>query len=174
MDARLSDAGSQRNAIENHLVANPGAHIAQVARALDLDWSTVEYHVRVLRKQGRIVEMRIDNRRVIVQNGRRADIDPMALMTPPRRSVYEALLQSGPATATALSERLGRARSGILRHLMRLEEDDLVVRRRQGRNVMFEAVRTGAGQSGETSRPEPASAASASRFVPFRSQAIFG
>lgn len=174
MDARLSDAGSQRTAIEEHLVENPGAHIAQVARALDLDWSTVEYHVRVLRKQGRIIEMRIDNRRVIVQNGKRADIDPMALMTPPRRAVYEALLETGPATATDISRRLGRARSGVLRHLMRLEEDDLVVRRRQGRSVVFEPTVVERHGTDEGS-PQPARApAAASRFVPFRSQAIFG
>jgi DNA-binding transcriptional ArsR family regulator len=49
--------------------ANPGATVAEVANALEVDHSTAAYHLRRLEKEGRIVAERVGRVRSHVVNG---------------------------------------------------------------------------------------------------------
>jgi DNA-binding transcriptional ArsR family regulator len=62
-----------------------------------------------------------------------------ALADPTRRTVFDRLVDSGPASATHLSGELPVTRQAVAKHLAVLEEAGLVTRDRVGRETRFVA-----------------------------------
>ncbi len=62
-----------------------------------------------------------------------------ALSDPTRRTVFDLLVESGPASATSLAGELPVSRQAVAKHLAVLEEAGLVARQRAGRETRFEA-----------------------------------
>ena len=62
-----------------------------------------------------------------------------ALADPTRRTVFDLLVESGPASATRLADRLPISRQAVAKHLVVLEEAGLVTRERAGRETRFMA-----------------------------------
>ena len=63
-----------------------------------------------------------------------------ALADPTRRSILRAVAESGPVTATALSDTLPITRQAVAKHLGLLRDAGLVVADRAGRETRFTAV----------------------------------
>jgi DNA-binding transcriptional ArsR family regulator len=63
-----------------------------------------------------------------------------ALADPTRRSVLEALLHDGPATATELAPGFAVSRQAVVKHLGVLVDAGLVACERHGREVHYHAV----------------------------------
>ena len=59
-----------------------------------------------------------------------------ALSDPTRRQLLDTLRDRGGLTLTELEQGLGMTRFGVMKHLKVLEEADLVVTRRQGREKL--------------------------------------
>src|SRR4029453_3366347 len=59
-----------------------------------------------------------------------------ALADPTRRSLLDELFREDGQTLTALEERLPMSRFGVMKHLKVLEEANLVVTRRRGREKL--------------------------------------
>lgn len=60
-----------------------------------------------------------------------------ALADPTRRQLLDVLVDVGRASATTLAEHLPVSRQAVVKHLQVLENTDLVVRVRVGREVLF-------------------------------------
>ena len=63
-----------------------------------------------------------------------------ALADPTRRTILRAVAESGPVTATALSDGLPISRQAVAKHLVLLREAGLVSADRAGRETRFVAV----------------------------------
>ena len=61
-----------------------------------------------------------------------------ALGDPTRRRLLDALLTDGSGTATSLSDHLPVTRQAVAKHLAVLERTELVVSRKDGREVRYE------------------------------------
>ena len=59
-----------------------------------------------------------------------------ALAAPPRRRLLDALFKQDGQTLSALERRLPMTRFGVMKHLRVLEDADLVVARRSGREKL--------------------------------------
>lgn len=118
----------------DHLLAlierEPGLHKTALCEATGLAWGTVDYHLRLLSRAGRVTMARI---------GRETRCFPGQL-APPHESLL-ATLTSGPATRIALalrhmpgqgvgalSEQLGLSAKVVRRHLLRLLDHGLLER----------------------------------------------
>jgi len=60
-----------------------------------------------------------------------------ALGDPTRRRLLDLLLADGHGTATSLSERMPVTRQAVAKHLVVLERAELVVARKEGREVRY-------------------------------------
>ena len=134
-----SDADLPRHRIRQAVAGQPGLCIQEIARALGLDWSTVEYHLRILSRAGEVLEWRVGHRRVFFPPGS-APAEPSGLLSGAARRVLEALSLGPPASATDLARQLALARSGVVRHLGVLEEGGLVMRERSGKSYVYAPV----------------------------------
>ncbi len=60
-----------------------------------------------------------------------------AIGDPSRRRVLDLLVRNGEATASSLAEEVPFSRQAVSKHLVVLEQSGLVVRRKQGREVLY-------------------------------------
>jgi DNA-binding transcriptional ArsR family regulator len=60
-----------------------------------------------------------------------------AIADPSRRRVLDLLVQRGEATASSLASQVPFTRQAVSKHLVVLEDTRLIVRRKQGREVLF-------------------------------------
>ena len=134
----------QRERIHDLVVGHPGLHFNELARRLDLAPGQVQYHVRKLTREERVVE---DHR-----YGRTHYFPPVfdewergALALFRRetaRDVLLYLLERGPTDPATVADGVDVARSTLEWHLDRLVEQDLVEKHRDARNrVTLELAR---------------------------------
>jgi predicted transcriptional regulator len=132
----------QRDRIHEYIAANPGAHFNTLARALDLAPGQVQYHLKKLRRQDRIVEDRRYGRTHYFTPGyddhERGAIAVLRRET--ARDILLYLLEHGPTAPDAVTDSLDIARSTLEWHLDHLTEQDLVEKRRDERNHVTLAV----------------------------------
>ena len=60
-----------------------------------------------------------------------------AIAEPSRRRVLDLLVQRGEASASSLAGQVPFTRQAVSKHLVALEEAGLIVRRKQGREVLY-------------------------------------
>jgi DNA-binding transcriptional ArsR family regulator len=60
-----------------------------------------------------------------------------AIAEPSRRRVLDLLVQQGEASASSLAGQVPFTRQAVSKHLVALEEAGLIVRRKQGREVLY-------------------------------------
>lgn len=124
-----------RERIATHVKERPGVHFSAIVRALDLAPGQVQYHLRRLRRAGRLTEEGLYGRTHYYP----PTFDPwerraLALL---RREtagdIVAALVADGPSSPATVADRLGLARSTLSWHVDRLEASGLVDRVRDGR-----------------------------------------
>ncbi len=142
--------------IATYVQNEPGCCIRAIAESLGIDWSTAEYHLRILCRRREIVERRAGNRRLFFAPEAAPDLgDPSMLSTACRR-VLDHLLHAGPSCASELAVSLSIARTGVLRHIDKLAEQGLVEREREGRRVLFAPIDGASVKEAGLSMPRPA------------------
>lgn len=114
----------------------PGAYLSEVAEQADLPLSTVRHHIRVLEREDLVSGAKVRGKRRFYP-AYETDIElAAALNDKPTAVVIDAVARLGTASVSDLADDLGRDPSTISHHLKRLEEDDIIVRERDGRAVM--------------------------------------
>lgn len=104
-----------REQVSDHVHANPGVHFNQLARDLDIATGQAQYHLRKLRRSGDVVVEDVRGRSHYYED----EFDPwerrvLALYRrETAREIIVTLLDDGPLSAGALTERLGIARSTV-------------------------------------------------------------
>jgi predicted transcriptional regulator len=114
----------------------PGAYLSEVAEQADLPLSTARHHVRVLEREELLTGAKVRGKRRFYP-AYTGDIELAAAMNDESTAVVlDALSRLGGASVSELADELGRDPSTVTHHLQRLEEDDIVVREREGRAVI--------------------------------------
>ena len=134
-----------RRALHGFILANPGAHVAEIARALGLSRVALQHHLRVLEAHGLVVGRPRGRVLACFGAGRSPDeaevAARVALKDPTRRRVLGAAAAAREAGATQgdLVRVTGISQRLVAYHLARLEAVGLVEGDR-GRPQRFRAV----------------------------------
>lgn len=125
----LHVSGSPRGRVHEHVLAHPGAHLREIARALTLPLGTALYHLDQLATRGVLVARR-DGRykRFFVANtlGRRdKDLVTAFRHATPRRIAQTLLLAPG-RTQRDMCDAIGVSRSTLSFHLKAMGEAGIV------------------------------------------------
>lgn len=118
---------------------SPGIHFRGLLRELDYAQGTLQYHLGWLVDEG-LVQADDDGEytRYYPAEFEPADRAVMnALRREYSRRIVAVLAAEGPATTSALADRLGRAPSTISWHLSKLNEAGVVTRTRTGQSVEY-------------------------------------
>lgn len=121
-----------RAAIYNHLDENPGTHLRQLKRDLDLKHGTLLHHLKMLEDQEMIRSVKDGMYRRFY----RIEDAPQHGGTPSTRERVERAILSEPGTTNqAIAETLDEQASTIHYHVDRLVDEDRVRKDRDGREV---------------------------------------
>lgn len=115
--------------ILDHIRAHPGVHLRAIAVQTGVDLSVVRYHLKQLRKQGRIVVERFQNLAVHFawEVGDEQALRHLPVLRQPRfRAIVAALLLDETADAAAVRHLLGLKTTTFSKYLGILERHGIV------------------------------------------------
>lgn len=121
-----------RDRIANHIRAHPGVHFNGLVRSLEFAPGQVQYHLRTLLSQDVFVEERLYCRTHLYPDEYdQWERQALALLRrETARDIIAVLLDDGPVSPAAVSDRLDIARSTLEWHLDRLQARDIVNKER--------------------------------------------
>ena len=122
----------QRDRIRDHVATHPGRHFNELTRQLDLAPGQVQYHVKKLVRQDRVVaDHRYGRTHYFPPEFDEWERGALALFRrETARDVLLYLLERGPSDPATVADALGVARSTLEHHLDHLVAQDLVEKRR--------------------------------------------
>ena len=130
-----------RRRIYRHVAESPGTHFRSLVEELDYAKGTVQYHLEWLVKNG-IVERSEDGkytRYYPAESFDEGDTEVMnALRSEYTRRIVGHLASEGPLTTSELTDRLDKSGSTVSWHLSNLQENGVVEKTREGREVKYE------------------------------------
>jgi DNA-binding transcriptional ArsR family regulator len=113
----------------------PGEPITAISDRADVNLSTARHHVKVLRDEGLVATARVRNCERFYPAGT-DDLELAAAMADDcTADILDALVRLEPASVSGLADEVDRSPSTVTHHLQKLEDDDIVVRERNGRSV---------------------------------------
>jgi len=113
----------------------PGEPITAVSDRADVNLSTARHHVKVLEREGLVATARVRNCERFYPAGT-DDLELAAAMADEcTADILDALVRLEPASVSGLAEAVDRSPATVTHHLQKLEDDDIVVRERNGRSV---------------------------------------
>jgi len=132
-----------RQRIAEHVGANPGVHFNGLVRALDLATGQVQYHVRRLRDEDRLVVEECCGRTHYYPEGYDAwERGALALLRRETSAdVVALLLARGEQSPSTVADELDVADSTVAYHVGRLVDHDVVEKRREDGGVRLSAAR---------------------------------
>lgn len=122
-----------RKAIHDYVAEQPGAYMSAVSEAVDVPHSTARHHIRILEREGLLENAKVRGRRRLFPAHAQQQELAAAMADEATADVLEAIARLGPCSGSALAEEVGKSISTVSHHLSRLEDDDLVVREKEGR-----------------------------------------
>jgi predicted transcriptional regulator len=129
-----------RRRIFDHVAAHPGTHMRELQRQLAMSGGTLEYHLRVLTREGLLAERRTGRYLryyVAAQVGRREkDVLGLLRQAVPRRICAQLLLKEDQSHGELL-QHFEMAPSTLSFHLRKLVDGEVVDARREGRETRF-------------------------------------
>jgi len=129
-----------RRKIYNLIEKKPGLHKREIARAVGMSLSTIDYHLHYMEKRG-LVEARIDGkykRYFVKKDGRKEDrkIFSMLRQEVPRR-ILIFLLSHPKAIHKEICHHIGKAPSTISFHMKKLVKEGLVEELSMGKEKAY-------------------------------------
>ncbi|GAA0642832.1 winged helix-turn-helix transcriptional regulator [Salarchaeum japonicum] len=126
----------QRDRIHEYIATHPGEHFNGLTRRLGLAPGQVQYHLKELQTQGRIVELSLYGRTHYYtpeyDAWERGAIAVLRRET--ARDILFYVLEQGPSRPNAVTESLGIARGTLEWHLNHLAEQNLIEKHRDTNN----------------------------------------
>jgi DNA-binding transcriptional ArsR family regulator len=154
-----------RDAMLEVIEESPGTYLSAVADRVEVPPSTARHHVRVLEREDLISGAKVRGKRRFYPAHMEGVELAAAMNDDATAAVVDALARVGAASVSDLADELGKDPSTVTHHVQRLEEDEVVVRERDGRAVMNRlsaAVRTAMEPAEPTAEEPPAGEAMAS------------
>jgi len=129
-----------RRVIYNHILKNPGVHLREISRELQIPKSTLTYHLNFLRKQDLIVEKSEGKfkRYYITQKVGNLDKAILSLIRKniPRSILLFLFLYPGNSRIE-IGNDLGKSPTTISYHLQKLVEKEVITSYRSGRRKVY-------------------------------------
>jgi predicted transcriptional regulator len=134
-DATQEPEGSASNRILEYVRGNPGCHLRQIKKELDLAMGTVQYQLERLEKSGRITSTRrgfyryyfpvgmLDNERDILE----------VLSQETAREILLFIIENGDPTHTEISEKTKISSPSVNWHIRRLKDLGLIREEKEGK-----------------------------------------
>lgn len=146
-----------RRAIYEHIQAEPGMYLSELADRIEISLPTVRYHTRILEDESHLTGVRYRGTyRLYPVEASSADLQA-AFDHDITARLLVSIAHHEPVSVSTLADDVERAESTVSYHLKRLAEDDLVERERAGRAVLTTltpTVRTRLALDGSADRSE--------------------
>ncbi len=128
--------------IFEHIRRNPGIHLRGLATEMEMKMGTLRYHLNVLRLTHKItVTGNTASTRFYENNGTYSSVEQHILKhlrNETTRKILNVLLDRPTASRQDLAEAVGVTGPSVSWHMKRLEEDHIVIPRREGRVTAYE------------------------------------
>jgi DNA-binding transcriptional ArsR family regulator len=137
-----------REALYDAVRKSSGSYLSELASELDVSVSTVRYHARILENHRVVSLTEIGGKHRLYPAG---ETDPAVLAALDEEStarILHGVERLGPVTVADLATDLGLADSTVSYHLKRLDDNDVVTRERNGRQVFTELTPSAAAVVG--------------------------
>jgi DNA-binding transcriptional ArsR family regulator len=125
-----------RQQIYERIEADPGVHLSELSRELDVSWGTLLHHLRKLEKAELVTSDKANGKRCFFLPGQvsesRQEILP-ALENEKARRIAEFYVENPSASQTEAADELGYSAALVSYHLQKLEDAGVVTREREGR-----------------------------------------
>jgi len=135
------EQGARANIYE-HIQKNPGIHLRGLATEMEMKMGTLRYHLNVLRLTHKItVTSDTASLRFYENNGTYSPVEQHILKhlrNETTREILNVLLDRPTARRQDLAEAVGVTGPSVSWHMKRLEEDHIVIPRREGRVTAYE------------------------------------
>jgi DNA-binding MarR family transcriptional regulator len=125
-----------RDAMFEVVEGSPGTYLSEIADRAELPLSTARHHIRVLEREDLITGAKVRGKRRFYPAHTDGVELAAAMNDESTAAVIDALARLGAASVSDLADELGKDPSTVTHHVQRLEEDEVVVRERDGRAVM--------------------------------------
>lgn len=132
-----------RAALADLIAREPGVHVEDLRRRLDISTSTAIHHLRRLQSNGIVVVSRSDGLRRYYQAATphsRARDEVTLLKQPTRRCIAHMVVRSPGISQADIVGRLGIGKAGVCKHLKTLEAECLIDGRTDGRLRRYRAT----------------------------------
>jgi DNA-binding MarR family transcriptional regulator len=125
-----------REAMFEVVEESPGTYLSEIAERADIPLSTARHHIRVLEREDLVSGAKVRGKRRFYPAHTDGVELAAAMNDDSTAAVIDALARLGAASVSDLADELGKDPSTVTHHVQRLEEDEVVVRERDGRAVM--------------------------------------
>lgn len=129
-----------RRIIYNYILKNPGLHLRELSRELQIPKSTLTYHLNFLKKRDMIIEKNEKKfkRYYITQKVGNLDKDTLSLIrkNTPRKIILFLFLYPGNSRIE-ISNDLGKSPTTISYHLGKLIEKEVIMFHKSGRRKVY-------------------------------------
>ncbi|WP_276258322.1 winged helix-turn-helix transcriptional regulator [Haloglomus litoreum] len=115
---------------------SPGTYLSEIADRAGIPLSTARHHIRVLEREDLVSGAKVRGKRRFYPAHTEGVELAAAMNDDSTAAVIDALARLGAASVSDLADELGKDPSTVTHHVQRLEEDEVVVRERDGRAVM--------------------------------------
>jgi DNA-binding MarR family transcriptional regulator len=130
-----------RQRIFSYVKERPGAHLSEIAGAMQLGWGTTVYHLNRLVDGQLLTARKVGNQLCHFVNGEgRTAQEQTALAAtkaPKAQAIVDFLALRGPSSQSAIAQELGMSGALVSWHAKRLEELGVVQRARHGRTSVL-------------------------------------
>jgi DNA-binding MarR family transcriptional regulator len=125
-----------RDAMFEVVEESPGTYLSEIADQAEIPLSTARHHIRVLEREDLVSGAKVRGKRRFYPAHTEGVELAAAMNDESTAAVIDALARLGASSVSDLADELGKDPSTVTHHVQRLEEDEVVVRERDGRAVM--------------------------------------
>ncbi len=128
----------RREEILNYITHRPGITFRELARALGLGIGDLQYHLRVLEREGKVFSRKLGKRRYIFPAGFEDEYEKLviAISTESRRRIL-LLLMEGSKSQSEIANAIGISQPTVSYHMGELKKLGTVRDRREGKKVVY-------------------------------------
>ena len=130
-----------RNGIHEYILGNPGVCFTDIEKGLSVNRGTLDYHLKVLRREHRIAVLNKNGRSFYFENSGRYTQDEMEMLSAMQNdtgfAICEFLLESPGASRTEIVSLIKTTSSTLSWHMKKLIDSGVVSTTKNGRIISY-------------------------------------
>jgi CheY-like chemotaxis protein/DNA-binding MarR family transcriptional regulator len=137
---REDEAYDNRKQIFRYVLDNPGSHLRKIAKQLEMNLSTLRYHIDRLEKDGLIVSQRQNNLKFYYASGKLKPHEKnltRLLQQEHFRNIILLLIDSPGSTFSQIADSLSMSPSSVSKYVNTLEDEKILSHEKLGRQKRY-------------------------------------